>query len=91
MKKLRMIVTSVVVLAIVGSAFAFHAKIFLFCVLTSTDPDADCTTALDLPRRTTLSPGSSYKYYPAFDGDKIACSTTHNGHCIGGPITLTTD
>jgi len=90
MKKLRMIVTSVVVLAIVGSAFAFHAKISRFCVLTSTDTGDNCTTALDLPRKTTTGAGTTYKYYPDFDGDKTACSTTNNHHCTA-TTTITTD
>jgi len=85
-----MIVTSVVVLAIVGSAFAFHAKVGRFCVLTTTDPGDNCTTLLDLPRKTTTGAGLAYKFYPCFEGDKTACSTANNHNCTA-TTTITTD
>jgi len=87
MKKLRMIVASVIVLTIVGSAFAFHAKIARWCILTTTDAGDNCTTALDSPLRLTTGSGVRYKYYPpSFDGDKTACSTTNNHHCTATAI-----
>jgi hypothetical protein len=53
MKKLRMIVTSVVVLAIVGGAFAFKTKADAFCIKDASDPGCDCTTYIQNVRVTT--------------------------------------
>ena len=82
MKKLKMIVTSVVVLAIVGGAFAFKAKVGSFCILTSDAAGSDCTTHVD-NLKTTSSTGvgiTQYKYYQNWDGDPAACTGT-NGKC----------
>ena len=85
MKKLKMIVTSVIVLAIVGSAFAFKAKVGTFCILTTdavgnTD---NCTTYL-LSKKITTSTGfgiTEYKYYPTFDGNPTTCTAANNHLC----------
>jgi hypothetical protein len=83
MKKLRMIVSAVVVLAIVGSAFAFKAKIGRFCVLTTvgTGTDDNCTTFLTPDKRTTSVLGAIWKYYPTFDGNQTACTAASNHLC----------
>jgi hypothetical protein len=93
MKKLRMIVTSVVVLAIVGSAFAFHAKIGRFCITAANAGDSKCTTftAANLKITTSTAPGTTaYKYYPTFDGDQTACTTATNSLCTAS-FRLTAD
>jgi len=70
MKKLKMIVTSVVVLAIVGSAFAFNAKkIGKFC--TSGGTSTTCNTILNNSKRIA---GTANIYY-VVDWDGAACST----------------
>ena len=82
MKKLRMIVTSVVVLAIVGSAFAFKAKKAQFCV--NTDNTTKCTTYTTGTSLKRVASGiTSYKYFPAWDGDGTACTTATNALCTG--------
>lgn len=68
-----MIVTSVVVLAIVGSAFAFNAKkLTKFCVTTSSGV-GNCYT-IDPSKRTTVVPGSVVLQY-ATDWDGSECTT----------------
>lgn len=80
MKKLRLIVTSVIVLAIVGSAFAFKVKGAGFCVLLSSTGGTNCTTYLLNRQISTV--GSSYKYNPPqWDGNKITCTAANNGKC----------
>ena len=87
MKKLRMIVTGVVVLAIVGSAFAFKAKGGHFCVLDPAASGSVCTTYLiTQDQKTTTIGGTQWKYYPSWDGDKTTCTTTANS----GLCTVTT-
>jgi hypothetical protein len=81
MKKLRMIVTSVIVLAIVGSAFAFKVKIGHFCILTTNDPSDNCTTYTGDKRITTSILAKQWKYYPTWDGNPIACTAANNGLC----------
>jgi hypothetical protein len=71
MKKLKMIVTSVVVLAIVGSAFAFNAKkIGKFC--TSGGTSTTCNTPT-LPNQKRVT-GTPNVYY-VVDWDGAKCST----------------
>jgi hypothetical protein len=66
MKRVKMIVTSVAVLAIVGSMFAFNAKkIGKFCVTTS-GGSGSCLI-LEGSKRTTGS-GTTYKYVVDWDG-----------------------
>ena len=86
MKKLRMIVASVIVLAIVGSAFAFKAKTGRFCILT-TDAvgNTDNCTTIILDRKITTSTGlgiTQYRYAPCWDQDPIACTAANNHLCI---------
>jgi hypothetical protein len=94
MKKLRMIVTAVVVLAIVGSAFTFKAKgVGRFCVLTTigTSGVTNCTTYLGAIFKTTTDiDAAQWKYYPSFDGNPVTCTTTNNGLCTA-TTRLTTD
>jgi hypothetical protein len=93
MKKLRMIVTSVVVLAIVGSAFAFKAKTGRFCITAANAPNSNCTTftAANLKITTSTAVGTTpYKYAPCWDQDLITCTTTGNGLCTSS-FRLTTD
>jgi hypothetical protein len=80
MKKLRMIVTSVVVLAIVGSAFAFKAKKGAFCILDAAASGSTCTTYLQGEKIVTIG-GTSFKYFPAWDGDGTACTASGNTLC----------
>jgi hypothetical protein len=89
MKKLRMIVTSVIVLAIVGSAFAFKAKQGAFCVVASSTA-TDCTTYIQNVKTVTIN-GTQYKYAPFWDGDPVACTTTSNGLCTGSLIRFGAD
>lgn len=79
MKKLRLIVTSAIVLAIVGSAFAFKVKGGGFCVLASGESGTNCTTYL-LSRQTTTT-GPTFKYAPFWDGNKTTCTAASNGKC----------
>jgi hypothetical protein len=76
MKRVKMIVTSVVVLAIVGSAFAFNAKkIGIFCV-TNKVANQDCYI-IYFSKRTTGS-GTSLIYYTNWDGSVASCTTGAN-------------
>lgn len=90
MKKLRIIVTSAIVLAIVGSAFAFKAKVGTYCVLTNTDSGNTCTTYIQ-GKKTASSGFTTYKYAPWFDGDRDACTTTTNHLCTQSAITFVAD
>jgi cell division septal protein FtsQ len=73
MKKLRMIVTSVIVLAIVSSAFAFNAKkLAKFCV--SNDSDTTCDQILDNSKRITGT--ANFKYIADWDGAACTSQTT---------------
>jgi hypothetical protein len=75
MKKLRMIVTSAIVLAIVGSAFAFNAKKgATFCVSTALT-DNHCTTFLVTGMKITTG-ANNFLYFMNWDGDKTKCVTT---------------
>lgn len=76
MKKFKMIAASVVVLAIVGSAFAFKAKKEgTFC--TSPTTTNACNVVKDNVKRVT-SGGTAYLYYAAWDGDPATCVGTNN-------------
>ena len=80
MKKLKMVVTSVIVLAIVGSAFAFNAKKkTIFCTsgdLTSTT----CSTILgDLITQKRIA-GTATTYY-VVDWDGVACDANNTHVC----------
>jgi hypothetical protein len=93
MKKLKMIITSVVVLAIVGSAFAFKAKTSRFCITAANAPDNKCTTftLANLKITTSTGPGSTaYKVYQCYDGDQTACTASTNTLCTA-TLRLTVD
>jgi hypothetical protein len=79
MKKLRMIVTSVIVLAIVGGAFAFKVKGGAYCVLNNATTGTDCTTFIQ--NKQTGATGTVYKYAPFFDGNTTACTAANNHYC----------
>jgi hypothetical protein len=82
MKKLRMILTSVIVLAIVGGAFAFKTKVGAFCIKTGTTA-GDCTTFKQLFKITTdTENGILYRYYPTWDGDPVECTRASNNKCL---------
>jgi hypothetical protein len=89
MKKLRMIVTSVVVLAIVGSAFAFKAKVGAFCILTTADAGSVCTGTIKDRKTSTNAAHPQFKYYPSFDGNSVTCTTTAGGGLCTGLVNLT--
>jgi hypothetical protein len=79
MKKLRMILTSAIVLAIAGSAFSFKAKLHSFCVLDAAASGTNCTTVIKEKNISAI--GIQFKYYPSWDGDPIACTAANNGLC----------
>jgi hypothetical protein len=89
MKKLRMIVTSVIVLAIVGSAFSLNVKKRAFCIVAF-GTSSDCTTYITL-KKTISDLSTSYKYFPCIDFDPVACTATGNGLCTDGPIRFQAD
>jgi hypothetical protein len=65
MKKVKIVITSVVVLAIVGSTLAFNAKkIGKYCTTTS-GGTGNCQI-LDASKRTTAA-GTQMKYVPCWD------------------------
>ena len=80
MKKLRMIITSVIVLAIVGGAFAFKTKAGTLCVVSNTSSDVCTTVKQQFHIVTSGAPGTNYKYYPNWDGGQAAC-TDANHNC----------
>ena len=81
MKKVKMIVTSIIVLAIVSGAFAFKTKSGQFCVLTGTT-SGNCTTYKVGLKITTGGVGSvDYRYYPCWDQDPISCTAANNNKC----------
>ena len=80
MKKLRMIVTSVVVLAIVGSAFAFNAKkIGKFCV-SANSTSTDCSEVISGSKRTTTGTVNR-KYYCGWDQASTTSCTDLTTEC----------
>jgi hypothetical protein len=90
MKKLRMIVTSVIVLAIVGSAFAFKVKAGAFCVLANSASGTNCTTYIQNVQIDPLGP-TQYKYYPSWNGNKTTCTAANNGLCTASILTVVAD
>ena len=83
MKKLKMIVTSVVVLAIVGSAFAFNAKkISAFCTSGTLTSTKTCSQITQIP--TKRDSGTPNAYY-IVDWDGTTCngqSCTVSAHFV---------
>lgn len=84
MENLRMIVTSVIVLAIVSSAFSFKVKGSDFCVLAYSVSGTNCTTYL--LNKLVGSTGTHYKFVPYWDMNRVACPANGNGLCTAGPI-----
>ena len=80
MKKLRMIMTSVVVLAIVGGAFAFKTKTGIICYKTGATP-GDCTKFETNIRLTTNTLFDQYRYYSCWSGDQTECTAAGNNAC----------
>jgi len=83
MKKLRMIVTSVIVLAIVGSAFSFNSKkYYVFCIDSNTTTGGfdDCDGTL---QGQFIDPtlGTTWYYYKDWDGKLSSCTATNNNKC----------
>ena len=79
MKKLRMIVTSVIVIAIVGSALAFNAKrIAVFCYSTLNTATCDAT----FTKQIVSSGGTSFTYYSGWKGLVSDCTKAGNQNCI---------
>jgi hypothetical protein len=78
MKKLRIIVTSLAVLTIVVSAFAFKAKKGAFCVTTNLSSN-NCTTYVS--DRKIVSVGTDFKYVPCWNLDPVACTAANNNLC----------
>jgi hypothetical protein len=73
MKKLRMIITSVIVLTIVGSVVAFNAeKSAVFCVGMGPTCPVPCTTIIKA-KRIVQSRGIIYCYRPDWLGDSAQC------------------
>ena len=88
MKKLRMVVTSVIVLAIVGSAFGFKAKKGAFCIAAS---GTNCTTyTIGNQKISTNTHDPQLKYVPCWDFNTVACTAANNGLCTA-TFRLTTD
>lgn len=91
MKKVKMRVTCVIVIFIVGSAFAFNAKkVALWCVTNSTiGTPPSCYTAGPLKRTTGV--GITLRYYPfsAWDGTAAICNAGGANSCtIIGTFTM---
>jgi hypothetical protein len=79
MKRVKMILTLIVVLAIVGSAFAFKAKgVGTFCV-TSGTANTNCVTIQNSKRTTTG--GVVRLYYTDWDGVLTHCTNGGTGTC----------
>jgi hypothetical protein len=77
MKKLRMIISTVIVLLITGSAFSFKAKRSSFCIAES---GTNCTTYVQ-NQKIVSSGGTQFKYYPTWACDGVQCTATNNGLC----------
>jgi hypothetical protein len=80
MKKLRMIITALIVLVIVGSAFSFKSKVYTFCVLQGTFL-GNCTTYKIAFKIITTGTGNDYRYWVGWDGTHASCTTLNNGRC----------
>jgi hypothetical protein len=79
MKKLRMMVSSVTILAIVGSAFAFNAKKnWLFCYVQTFG--ASCVISTSTTTQERVDPntsGARIEYYlPCWEGKTTDCTSS---------------
>jgi hypothetical protein len=72
MKKLRMIVTSVIVMAIVGSAFTFNVKCGIYCVDTQT-PFTNCDATIAGKKIDPVN-GTTIHYYNGWDTNPNTCT-----------------
>ena len=82
MKKLRMIITSAIVLAIVGSAFAFNAKKADFCIDSDTwsgSPNK-CDQVLHAKFIDPMN-GTTFYYYIGWNGNNTQCTAPNNTNC----------
>ena len=78
MKKLRIIVTSVIVLAIVGSALAFNAKrIAVICYSTLNTATCDATFL----KQIVPTGGTLFLYYSGWRGLLSDCTAAGNQNC----------
>lgn len=84
-----MIATSVIMLVIVGCAFAFKTKAGIFCITTNLS-SSDCTTWKQDFRITTSDLATPYRYYCDWDGTKTLCTPNGIGKCTCG-FRLTID
>jgi hypothetical protein len=85
MKKLKKIVTSVIVLTIVGSAFAFNAKkIGKFCTSGGTSTTCNTVNVISLKRVS----GTPTTYY-IVDWDGSLCDGTHTHVCTTSALFQT--
>jgi hypothetical protein len=90
MKKLRLIVTLVIVLVIVGSISAFKFKAGAYCVVTVTDSANNCTMIIHAKQVVAIG-GTLFKYATWWDGDPIKCTAANNGLCTAGPVRFSQD
>lgn len=74
-----MIVTSVIVLAIAGSALAFKVKGGAWCITTNLS-SFNCTTYVQ-NKQTVVFDGTQYRHAPFWDGNKTAYTAANNGLC----------
>jgi hypothetical protein len=81
MKKLRLILAAIIVLAIIGSAFAFRAKIAPFCVVDPNANSNNCTTFIQNMKISTKPSDPQWKYYPMWDGVPANCTFANNQNC----------
>jgi len=81
MKKIRMIVAAIIVLAIVGSAFTFKIKgTGAWCITTNLSSN-HCTTYIINRMKTTDPFAPEFKYYPQWNGDPTECTYPDNQLC----------
>jgi hypothetical protein len=74
MRKLRMIITSVIVIAIIGSAFAFNAKkIWRYC--TSGGTSTSCNTVSGANQKRITGTPTVY-YVPCWEGTPACTGIT---------------
>ena len=73
-----MIVTSIIVMAIVGGALSFNAKRYaVVCYSTLNTSTCDAT----FTKQIVSSGGTTFKYYCGWKGDLSDCTSTGNQNC----------
>ena len=90
MKKLRLIVTLEIVLAIVGSASEYKIKAGAFFVVSITDSANYCTMIIRSKQIVPIG-GTLFKYAKWWDGNTITCTAANNGLCTAGPVRFSQD